>query len=73
MRRKLPFVIRIFWKVLAAVVILVALAWAVIVIVTDYKITAADYGGSVICTIIFAYLVHLWLLPEEDSPPDGDR
>ncbi len=72
MRSKLPFVIRIFWKVLAAAVILVAIAWAVIVRVSDYEITAADYGGSAISTMIFAYLVHLWLLPEEDSPPDGE-
>lgn len=72
MRRKLPFVIRIFWKVLAAVAILVAIAWVVIVKVTDYEITAADCGGSAISTIIFAYLVHLWLLPEEGSPPDGE-
>ena len=72
MRRKLPFVIRIFWKVLATVAILVAIAWAVIVTVTDYEITGADYGFSALSTIIFAYLVHLWLLPEEDSPPDGE-
>ncbi len=72
MRRKLPFVIRIFWKALAAVAILVAIAWAVIVKVIDYEMTNADYGGSAISAIIFAYLVHLWLLPEEDSPPDGE-
>ena len=72
MSRKLPFVTRIFWKVLAAVAVLVVIAWAVIVKVFDYEITATDYGGSAISGVIFAYLVHLWLLPEEDSPPNGE-
>ena len=71
MHRKVPFVGRIFWKVLGAVGILVAAAWAVIVKVTEYSIQPQDYGGSVISGILLAYLVHLWLLPEEDSPPEN--
>ena len=68
MKGRLPFTGRIFWKVLVVVAVLIVIAWAVIVRVTEYKITSADYGGSTISGIIFAYLVHLWLLPEEDSP-----
>ena len=69
---KLPFVGRIFWKVLAIVAVLVVVAWWVIVRVTDYKIESQDYGGSFICTILFAYLVHLWLLPQDDLSPGDD-
>ncbi len=66
MDRKLPFVGRIFWKVLAVVVVSVIVAWALVVWIIDYKITEADYGGSTICTVLLAYLIHLWLLPHED-------
>lgn len=78
MSRKLPFVGRIFWKVLAVVVVLVVVAWALVLWLTDDKIEPQDYGGTIICTILFAYLVHLWLLPPEDlsrdegSPPDDE-
>ncbi len=71
---KLPFVARIFWKVFAVVVVLLVTAWLVIPRVIDYQITAADYVGSSISSIIFSYLVHLWLLPygEPHEPPkDG--
>ncbi len=70
MRGKFPFVGRIFWKVLVVVAVLVVIAWVVVTRVTEYKITPADYGGSTISGIIFAYLVHLWLLPEKDAPSD---
>ena len=64
--RRLPFVGRIFWKTLAVVVILVAAAWWIVLHFGFYeKMTPADYGGTVISTILFAYLVHLWLLPAE--------
>ncbi len=72
MDRKLPFVGRIFWKVLAAVAILAVVGWAVIAKVTGYEITSADYGGSTISGLILAYLVHLWLLPEEEPPFEGE-
>ena len=72
MLSKLPFVGRIFWKVLIAVAVLVVIAWVVVVSVSAYEMKPADYGGSTISGIIFAYLVHLWLLPEEE-PPSGDE
>lgn len=62
---KLPFVGRIFWKSLVVVAVLIVAAWLIIPRVIDYTITAADYGGSTISGIILAYLIHLWLLPED--------
>ncbi len=73
MSSKLPFVGRIFWKTLVVVAVLVVIAWLVILKVTEYEITSADYGGSTICGLIFAYLVHLWILPEETPPSDSEE
>ena len=69
MSRRLPFAGGIFWKVLVVVAILVVVAWWLITWLTDYEITAADYGGSTISTLLLAYLVHLWLLPTGEPPP----
>lgn len=71
MERKLPFVGRIFWPVLVVVAVLAVVAWVVVCKITGYEMQSQDYGGSVISGIIFAYLVHLWLLPEEEEPPAG--
>ena len=60
---KLPFVAGLFWKTLAIVVVLVVLTWFLIVRFGGYTITAADYGGTTISTVLLAYLVHLWLMP----------
>lgn len=70
---KLPFVGRIFWKVLAAVAILVLAGWYLIPKLIDYEITPADYGGSTISGLIFTYLVHLWLLPAEEPASDEEE
>ena len=71
---KLPFVAGLFFKTLAVVVVLVILTWYLIVRFGGYEMTAADYGGTTISTILFAYLVHLWLLPggpgDSDAPHD---
>lgn len=72
---KLPFAAGIFWKTFVAVVVAVVVAWWLIVRLTGYEITAADYGGTTISTILFTYLIHLWLLPSEhlqhdDKPGD---
>ncbi len=66
MNRKIPFVGRIFWKVLVVIAVLAVVSWIVIVKVTEYQIQPQDYGGSIISGVIFAYLVHLWLLPKEE-------
>ena len=60
---KLPFIAGLFWKTLAVVVILVVVTWSLIVRLSGYQITAADYGGTTISTVLFSYLVHLWLMP----------
>ena len=77
---RLPFAAGIFWSTLGIVAVLVVVGWWVIVKVTGYTITAADYGGSTISTVLLAYLIHLWLLPVEHpdehsegtSPPEAD-
>lgn len=68
---KLPFAAGLFWKTLAIVVVLVVLTWYLIVRFSDYTITAADYGGTTISTVLLAYLVHLWLMP--GGPQDGPQ
>ena len=60
---KLPFIAGLFWKTLAVVVILVVVTWSLIVRLSGYQITAADYGGTTISTVLFSYLIHLWLMP----------
>lgn len=65
---KLPFAAGLFFKTLVVVIILVVLTWFVIVRFFGYAMTAADYGGTTISTILFAYLVHLWMLP--GGPPE---
>lgn len=75
MERKLPFVGRIFWKVFLVVVVLLVAAWVLIPRLSSYEITSADYGGSSICAVILAYLIHLWLLPPAgpvDPPAPGE-
>ena len=71
MQRKVPFVGRVFWKVLVVVAVLGTAAWALIVKLIEYRIQPQDYGGSVISGVLLAYLVHLWLLPQEDPRPDN--
>jgi len=68
---KLPFIAGLFFKTLFVVAILVVIAWYVIVKFFGYEITAADYGGSTISTVLFAYLVHLWMMPGD--PPDDPK
>lgn len=69
MRKRLPFAKRIFWPVLLVVAILVVVAWLIAVKVFGYVMQPQDYPGSAISGVIFAYLVHLWLLPEEGESP----
>ena len=39
-----------------------------------YEIMPADYGGTILSTLIFSYLVHLWIMPHDDSwPEEGDQ
>ncbi len=68
MSSKLPFVGRIFWKVLAVVTAVLLASWYLIPKLTGYEIEPQDYGGSTICTPILSYLVHLWLLPQDEPP-----
>lgn len=70
---KLPFVAGIFWKTLTIVVVLVIVAWVIAVKGFGYTMIPPDYVGSVISTILLAYLVHLWLLPAEELQSRSDQ
>ena len=70
MSQKIPFVGKIFWTVFVVVGVLGVAAWVVAIKVFAYEMQSQDYGGSVITWVIFSYLVHLWLLPEEQPPQD---
>ena len=64
--RKLPLDFGIFWKTLLVVVVLVITAWWVAIRFEFYDaMTPADYVGTTISTVIFSYLVHLWILPAD--------
>ncbi|MFQ5462203.1 MAG: hypothetical protein ACE5E5_06200 [Phycisphaerae bacterium] len=69
---KIPFVGRLFWKILPAVFVLVVLTFWIAVRFFDYEMTNADYGGSFISGIIFSYLLHLWMLPADAYPDYED-
>lgn len=63
---RLPFVGRIFWKILPIVAILVVVGFWVSIKFFGYeKVTTADKVGSTISAILLAYLLHLWMLPAE--------
>lgn len=76
---KLPFVARTFFVTLVIVTVLVVIAWVVAQKVFHYgPLQPQDWVGTVVSTILFSYLIHLWLLPipghhhEGDAPPDSD-
>lgn len=70
---KLPFAAGLFWKTLAIVVALVVLVWWLVVRFSEYEMTPADYGGTTISTILFTYLIHLWMLPSEELHRSDDE
>lgn len=69
-RFRLPFVSGLFWKTLAVVAAAVTVAWTLVFTLTEYEIMPADYGGTIISTLIFSYLVHLWIMPHDDLNPE---
>jgi hypothetical protein len=69
---KLPFAAGLFWKTFFVVAALVVLTWWLVVRFSTYEMTPADYGGTTISTILFTYLIHLWMLPGEQLNP-GDE
>jgi len=66
---KFPLVPKTFVKVLAVVLLLVAIGFAIVIWIAG-KISTTDVVGTLISAVIFAYLVHLYLIPGEDQPPD---
>ena len=69
---KLPFHGRVFFKVLPVVLVLLVIAlWLMHWI--NGELTGADKVMGPLSAIIFAYLVHLWLLPGEQPPPEDQE
>lgn len=69
-RFKLPFVPGVYFKVLAVVAALVAIVWALVLNFSEYETTNADFGGTIISSLIFTYLIHLWIIPIDDAFPE---
>lgn len=69
-RFDLPFVTGLYFKTLAIVAVLVAGTWALIRVLSDYEVTNADFGGTIISSLIFTYLIHLWIMPIDDAVPE---
>jgi len=63
--KKLPFIAGLFFKVLFVVVVLVTAAWSLVLWLMDYEVIPADYVGTVITTVLFSYLIHLWIMPTD--------
>ena len=53
-------------------ILLVVLTWWIVIRLTHYEITPADYGGTIISTVLFSYLIHLWMLPAEQLHGDEE-
>lgn len=63
--KKLPFIPGMFFKVLFVVVLLVTTAWSLVLWLSDYEVIPADYVGTVITSVLFSYLIHLWIIPTD--------
>ncbi len=51
----------VFYRVLAATLVLVFLGWAGALLIYG-TLTRVDMVGSLICVPIFSYMVHLWIV-----------
>ena len=68
--RLFDFVPSVFFKVLAATLGLVLLGWAGALWIY-HELSGVDIAGSLISALIFAYMVHLWIVYAKDREPDG--
>ena len=70
--RLLDFYPTVFFKVLAATLGVVFLGWAGSYVMYG-ELTRTDIIGSLICTPIFSYMVHLWIVYARERPPDDEE
>ena len=70
-RPAFEFVPRVFFKVLAATLALVLLGWAVAGWLYG-RLPVRDIIGSLICAMILAYTVHLWIVYARDRESEGN-
>jgi len=66
---KLPLAPRVFVKVLVVILVALGIAYVTVIWIAG-SISTTDVVGSAISAILFAYLVHLWLVP---GGPPGDQ
>ena len=55
----IPFEKKVYFKVLAVVLFLVCLAFAIAIKFFNYELTNADPFGAPIASILAAYIIHL--------------
>jgi len=69
---KLPLEKPVFFKVLAVVVVLLVVGLG---LEKWYygELPVRDIVGATISSVIFAYLVHLWMIPGGQVPDDSDE
>ncbi len=65
MKDFLPFVPRVFFKVLAATLSVVLIGFLIALSIYD-EVSTVDIAGSLITAPLFAYLVHLWITMGKD-------
>ena len=56
----------VFWRVLAASLVVVLAGWAVAYHLFG-RLKTVDICGSLFCAPLFAYLVHLWIIYNRDD------
>ena len=69
-RPAFEFVPGVFFKVLATALALVLLGWAGAAWLYG-RLPVRDIIGSLICVLILAYMVHLWILYARDRGSEG--
>jgi hypothetical protein len=68
---KLPLEKPVFFKVLAVVLVLLVVGLALEKWLTG-ALPLRDIVGATVSSIILAYLVHLWMLPDGEPPEGSD-
>ena len=62
---KFPLVPGVFVKALIGVLTLVIIVFAIVIWIRG-SVDPVDVGGALISAVIFAYLVHLYMIPDQE-------
>jgi hypothetical protein len=66
------FIPSLFSKVIAVILALTIVGLLAVILIAGH-ITALDLGGTLICAVIIAYIVHLWIYYWRGSGDRGER